>query len=52
MTALDDTVKVTELIADGDHFQAGQVLARVEGSARASCRPSGSRSTWCSGCAA
>ena len=35
MTALDDTVKVTLLIADGDHFRAGQVLARVEGSARA-----------------
>ena len=35
MIALDDTVKVTLLIADGDHFDTGQVLARVEGSARA-----------------
>ena len=34
MTALDDTVKVTLLIADGDRFDTGQVLARVEGSAR------------------
>ena len=34
MVALDDTVKVTLLIADGDHFRAGQVLARVEGPAR------------------
>lgn len=35
MTTLDDTVKVTVLVADGDHFDAGQVLARVEGPARA-----------------
>ena len=35
MIALDDTVKVTLLIADGDRFDTGQVLARVEGSARA-----------------
>ncbi len=35
MTTLDDTVKVTLLISDGDHFETGQVLARVEGSARA-----------------
>ena len=35
MTALDDTVKVTLLTADGDRFDAGQVLARVEGPARA-----------------
>lgn len=35
MTALDDTVKVTPLAADGDRFAAGQSLARVEGPARA-----------------
>jgi nicotinate-nucleotide pyrophosphorylase (carboxylating) len=35
MTALDQTVKVSGLIADGDRFQTGQVLARVEGPARA-----------------
>ena len=35
MTAPDDAVKVTLLIADGDRFEAGQVLARVEGPARA-----------------
>ena len=35
MTTLDDTVKVTALAADGDHFTAGQSLARVEGPARA-----------------
>ena len=35
MTALDPTVKVSGLIADGDRFQTGQVLARVEGPARA-----------------
>lgn len=35
MTTLDDTVKVTLLAADGDHFGTGQVLARVEGPARA-----------------
>jgi len=34
MTALDDTIKVTLLTADGDRFDTGQVLARVEGSAR------------------
>lgn len=34
MTALDPTVKVSGLIADGDRFEAGQVLARVEGPAR------------------
>jgi nicotinate-nucleotide pyrophosphorylase (carboxylating) len=34
MTTLDDTVKITLLAADGDHFSAGQALARVEGSAR------------------
>jgi nicotinate-nucleotide pyrophosphorylase (carboxylating) len=35
MTALDDSVKVTLLAADGDRFEAGQPLARVEGPARA-----------------
>ena len=35
MTTLDETVKVTVLAADGDRFDAGQVLARVEGPARA-----------------
>lgn len=35
MTALDTTVKVTPLAADGESFTAGQVLARVEGPARA-----------------
>jgi nicotinate-nucleotide pyrophosphorylase (carboxylating) len=35
MTALDDTVKLTLLTTDGDDFEAGRVLARVEGSARA-----------------
>ena len=35
MTALDDTIKVTLLSADGDHFDAGETLARVEGPARA-----------------
>ncbi len=35
MTALDQTVKVSGLIADGERFQTGQVLARVEGPARA-----------------
>ncbi|HYI57427.1 MAG TPA: carboxylating nicotinate-nucleotide diphosphorylase [Microlunatus sp.] len=35
MTALDDCVKVTLLAADGDRFEAGQPLARVEGPARA-----------------
>jgi nicotinate-nucleotide pyrophosphorylase (carboxylating) len=34
MTTLDDTVKVTPLIADGDRFGTGQSLARVEGPAR------------------
>lgn len=35
MTALDATVKVTALAADGDRFVRGQTLARVEGPARA-----------------
>lgn len=35
MTTLDDTVKVSTLVADGDRFDTGQVLARVEGPARA-----------------
>ena len=35
MTALDDTVKVALLAADGDRFGRGQTLARVEGPARA-----------------
>lgn len=35
MTALDATVKVTALAADGDRFVRGQALARVEGPARA-----------------
>ena len=35
MTALDDTIKVTLLSADGGHFDAGETLARVEGPARA-----------------
>lgn len=35
MTTLDETVKVTVLAADGDRFDTGQVLARVEGPARA-----------------
>jgi nicotinate-nucleotide pyrophosphorylase (carboxylating) len=35
MTTLDPGVKVTALIADGERFTAGQVLARVEGPARA-----------------
>jgi nicotinate-nucleotide pyrophosphorylase (carboxylating) len=35
MTALDATVTVTSLVADGDPFTAGQALARVEGPARA-----------------
>lgn len=35
MTALDPAVKVSGLIDDGDRFEAGQVLARVEGPARA-----------------
>lgn len=35
MTTLDPQVKVTLLAADGDRFDAGQVLARVEGPARA-----------------
>ena len=35
MTRLDDRVKVTNLAADGSHFQAGDVLATVEGPARA-----------------
>lgn len=35
MTALDDTIKVTLLAADGDRFEARQSLARVEGQARA-----------------
>lgn len=34
MTALDDTIKVTLLISDGDRFEAGQTLARVDGPAR------------------
>jgi nicotinate-nucleotide pyrophosphorylase (carboxylating) len=34
MTALDDAVKVTALVADGERFEAGQRLARVEGPAR------------------
>lgn len=35
MTTLDPTVKVTFEAADGDHFDAGAVLAHVEGPARA-----------------
>ncbi|KAA1397953.1 carboxylating nicotinate-nucleotide diphosphorylase [Aeromicrobium ginsengisoli] len=35
MTTLDPTVKVTLEAADGDRFDAGAVLAHVEGSARA-----------------
>lgn len=35
MTTLDPNVKVTLLATDGDHFDAAQVLARVEGPARA-----------------
>jgi nicotinate-nucleotide pyrophosphorylase (carboxylating) len=35
MARLDDGVKVTNLAADGAHFQAGDVLATVEGPARA-----------------
>jgi nicotinate-nucleotide pyrophosphorylase (carboxylating) len=35
MTRLDDRVKVTNLAADGAHFDAGDVLATVEGPARA-----------------
>ena len=35
MTTLDSDVKVTLLAADGDRFDTGQVLARVEGPARA-----------------
>jgi nicotinate-nucleotide pyrophosphorylase (carboxylating) len=35
MTRLDDRVKVTNLAADGSRFQAGDVLATVEGPARA-----------------
>jgi nicotinate-nucleotide pyrophosphorylase (carboxylating) len=35
MTRLDDRVKVTNLASDGSHFEAGDVLATVEGPARA-----------------
>jgi nicotinate-nucleotide pyrophosphorylase (carboxylating) len=35
MIALDDTVKVTLQVADGDRFDSRQSLARVEGPARA-----------------
>jgi nicotinate-nucleotide pyrophosphorylase (carboxylating) len=35
MTTLDASVEVTTLLADGDAFEAGQVLARVVGPARA-----------------
>jgi len=35
MTRLDDRVKVTNLAADGSRFEAGDVLATVEGPARA-----------------
>ena len=35
MTRLDDRVKVTDLAADGSHFLSGDVLATVEGPARA-----------------
>lgn len=35
MTRLDDRVKVTDLAADGTHFLSGDVLATVEGPARA-----------------
>ena len=35
MTRLDDRVKVTDLAADGSRFEAGDVLATVEGPARA-----------------
>lgn len=35
MTRLDDRVKVTNLAADGTRFEAGDVLATVEGPARA-----------------
>ena len=35
MTRLDDRVKVTGLAADGTRFEAGRVLATVEGPARA-----------------
>ncbi|MET0767885.1 MAG: nicotinate-nucleotide diphosphorylase (carboxylating), partial [Aeromicrobium sp.] len=35
MTTLDASVKVTLLVADGDGFETGTVLARVEGPARA-----------------
>jgi nicotinate-nucleotide pyrophosphorylase (carboxylating) len=35
MSRLDDRVKVTDLAADGTRFEAGRVLATVEGPARA-----------------
>lgn len=38
MTRLDDRVKVTDLAADGTHFLSGDVLATVEGPARAVLR--------------
>lgn len=38
MTALDDSVSVGLLAADGDHFESGQVLARATGPARAILR--------------
>jgi len=38
MTRLDDRVKVTNLAADGSRFEAGDVLATVEGPARAVLR--------------
>jgi nicotinate-nucleotide pyrophosphorylase (carboxylating) len=38
MTRLDDRVKVTNLAADGVHFDAGDILATVEGPARAVLR--------------
>lgn len=38
MTRLDDRVKVTNLAADGSRFKAGDVLATVEGPARAVLR--------------
>jgi nicotinate-nucleotide pyrophosphorylase (carboxylating) len=38
MTRLDDRVKVTNLAADGAHFDVGDVLATVEGPARAVLR--------------
>jgi nicotinate-nucleotide pyrophosphorylase (carboxylating) len=38
MTRLDDRVKVTNLAADGAHFGAGDILATVEGPARAVLR--------------